>query len=216
MDGCEFAPQLQLQQLLHAFMSEKHALRTPAIVAPDSSSCSSPGFVPEGDSFLFSAHEPKFRSAQDVLDAAVAYLARPSLPQILQPAQAANHSSASNDELVSPELLIVMGADSLPLVHDTASAFVNTWYSAGCRRIVITGGIGSATPDLLRSFKKRTAEATTNQQEWTHVPLPLAHALGGPPSLPFLRDYSAFSVAWRPALVAQSSPSPTNFPFYIF
>jgi hypothetical protein len=209
MDGCDYAPALLLLQLMHAFMTEKHAQRAQSLAAPDSSSCSSPGVVPEGYSFLFSANEPKFRNAQDALDAAVAYLARPSLPRILQPTPDSIVSSASNDASISPALLIIMGADSLPLVHEAAAAFINTWHAAGCRRIVITGGIGRATPDLIRSFKKRSAEAIANQQEWTHVSLPQAHALGGPPSLPFLHDYSAFSVAWPPALVAQlAAPTP--------
>jgi hypothetical protein len=98
-----------------------------------------------------------------------------------------------------------MGADSIPLVEDAASTFVNSWYAAGCRRIVITGGIGRATPDLIKSFEKRAGKSQSpDDSKRLRVQLPFVHALGGPDSFPLLHDYSSFSTSWPPALVAQS------------
>jgi hypothetical protein len=190
MEGCGFSPALLLLQLMHTFMSEKQTQRMSAIDAAGLSACGGASVSPDTDSFLFRANESNFSSAKEALDAAVAYLARPSN----------THAHQS-----SPALIVLMGADSLPLVQDAAATFINTWHAAGCRRIVITGGIGRATPDLIKSFKKRAAhsEAAANHTKIHRIDLSFAHAHGGPQSLPCLEDYSAFSLSWPPAVVAQ-------------
>ena len=219
MDTCGYAPALQLLQLMHAFMSEKQAQRVPVLDGASAVTCSRLNGISEGHSFLFSANGLKFRSAQEVFDAAIAYLARPSLTRILQPPPHATHLSLTSDlrdSEISPVLLVIMGADSLPLVQDASTAFIHSWHAAGCRRIVITGGIGRATPDLIKSFKKRSAhvDAGSDHTKSDSVSLPFAHALGGPQMLPFLHDYSSFSVSWRPAVVAQYDPPPLPPPSY--
>jgi hypothetical protein len=204
MDACEFAPALLLVHLMHSFISEQQSKRTLALADADVASCSATCGIFEADSFLFSSNNTKFCCPQEVLDAAVAYLARPSPGLILQPPPHPTPLPTSDDSM-SPILLIIMGADSLPLVQDAVSAFIGSWHAAGCRRIVITGGIGRATPDLIKSFNKSAVKvkAALDNSSIIHVSLPFAHALGGPQALPFLHDYSSFSVSWHPAIVAQ-------------
>ena len=224
MDTCGYAPALLLLQLMHAFMSEKQAQRVPVLDGASAVTCSRLNGISEGHSFLFNANGLKFRSAQEVFDAAIAYLARPSLTRTLQPPPHATHLSLTSDlrdSEISPVLLVIMGADSLPFVQDASTAFIHSWHAAGCRRIVITGGIGRATPDLIKSFKKRSAhvDAGSDHTKSDSVSLPFAHALGGPQMLPFLHDYSSFSVSWRPAVVAQYDPPrlpPPSYPLVPF
>ncbi len=205
MDSCVYAPKLLLLQLLHSFILEKQAQRAPVLVGADAESCTTPNGIVAADSFLFSANGLKFLSAQEALEAAVAYLARPSPAHILQPPPHPRPSRTSDDAEIAPILLVIMGADSLPLVQDAVSAFITSWHAAGCRRIIITGGIGRATPDLIKSFKKRSVknDPATDHGDGLRVSLPFAHALGGPQTLPFLQDYASFSVSWPPAVVAQ-------------
>jgi hypothetical protein len=205
MEGCGFSPALLLLQLMHTFMVEKHTQRVPALDAAGLAACGSASVGPDTDSFLFRANESRFRSAQEALDAAVAYLARPSITHTLQLPRDSMQSHVSIIEQLCPALIVLMGADSLPLVQDAAATFMKTWHASGCRRIVITGGIGRATPDLIKSFKKRTSQsqAAANHTESHRTSLSFAHAHGGPQSLPCLEDYSTFSLSWPPAVVAQ-------------
>jgi hypothetical protein len=209
MDSCGYAPALLLLQLMQSFIAEKQAQRATTVA------CSSSGVIPAVDSFLFNYNNLKFRDAEDALNAAVAYLASSSVPRLLQPCETSMISTVSADQVetsmistvsadhvATPSLLVIMGADSLPMVQDAALAFTKTWYPAGCRRIVITGGIGRATHDLIASYLKRTMQGNANRMR-THVLLPLAHALGGPKTLPLLQDYSSFSVSWPPTRVSQ-------------
>jgi hypothetical protein len=210
MDRCGFSQALLLLELMHVFMSEKQKQRVPALDAAGVEACSGEFVCPIADSFLFSGSELKFRSAQDALDAAVAYLACPSPPHLLNPVALSTHALAATKHEAAPSLIVLMGADSLPLVQDAVALFISSWYASGCRRVVITGGIGRATPDLIKSFQQRTAhhQAADNRANGAFVHLPFAHALGGPQSLPLLDDYSKFSLAWPPAVVAQSASAP--------
>jgi len=202
MADCGFAPALLLLHLMHVFVTEKTTQRTLSL---DASTCGEQSSGCVTDSFLFSSNGGNLCSSQDIFDAAVAYLARPSAPLVLLSPPDATQLHASSGRMISPALIVIMGADSIPLVEDAASTFVHSWYAAGCRRIVITGGIGRATPDLIKSFEKRTGKVhSTADSKSSRVHLPFAHALGGPDSLPFLHNYSSFSTSWPPALVAQS------------
>lgn len=203
MSDYGFAPALLLLHLMQGFVTEKTTQRTLSL---DASTCGERSSGCVTDSFLFSSNGGDFCSSRDIFDAAVAYLARPSAPLILQSTPDVPQLHASGGRMISPALIVIMGADSIPLVEDAASSFVNSWYAAGCRRIVITGGIGRATPDLIKSFEKRTGKIhSTADSKSSRVHLPFAHALGGPDSLPFLHNYSSFSTSWPPALVAQSA-----------
>jgi hypothetical protein len=207
MDACAYAPALLLLQLMHSFMSEKHAQRrATALLGADASICGTSNSSVEAESFFFRANDLKFRSPEEALDAAVAYLARPSLPRAIHPPVRPNRCSIPGDAAAFPVLLVIMGADSLPLVQHAASAFTTSWHASGCRRIIITGGIGRATPDLIKSFRKRNVESNLELSDNVRLSLPFAHSLGGPQTLPFLHDYSSFSVSWPPAVVAQLAP----------
>ena len=108
----------------------------------------------------------------ELLTSAITYLSRPRPPTA-----------------ATPTVVVLMGADCPSLAQGAAQRFVGEWYPSGCRRVVVTGGIGRSTPDLYTRVCGSAASP------------PGTH--GWPPhGLPLLQDYSSFSVAWRPAAVA--------------
>jgi hypothetical protein len=106
--------------------------------------------------------------------------------------------SCSPPPACAPSLLVLMGADCPSLALGAASMFIERWYPLGCRRIVITGGIGRSTLGLFaRLSGTLQPDAATGR-----VALPATHSVGGPASLPVLADMSGFSLSWPPHAVA--------------
>ena len=101
------------------------------------------------------------------MEAPLAYLARrsPSLADYDPPPAPALATSWTLQGSV-PSALVVHGCSMVAVPSAAADLFVDVLYPAGCRIIVLTGGVGRETPPLWRELVDRGLTALFADEPW--------------------------------------------------
>ena len=107
------------------------------------------------------------------MEAPLAYLARrsPSLADYDPPPTPALATSWTLQGSV-PSALVVHGCSMVAVPHAAAALFVDVLYPAGCRIIVLTGGVGRETPPLWRELVDRGLTALFADEPWARDEAP--------------------------------------------